>query len=470
METINPVTKREQVRRILWFRRDLRAQDNPLLALSGEVLPLFIFDTCILSKLSKDDKRVTFIFQALATLKKDLKERGLDLAIFYGKPSEVFEWILQRYQFDEVSASGDYDSYAKERDREISHLLPFNYLQDTYIFNPKEILKNDGTPYQVFTPFYKNVKTIFTTQHMRKIYPTKQKLIKFEYSYLHEAKNSSFAMMNISLDSIGFTEQALPPHQLLSPRQKLEMFETKIANYANDRDYVFKDSTSDLSIDLRFGTISIREVLRWLTVQKKKGVDTEPFFRQLVFRDFYAMLLYHFPYLENRNFRYRFNGIENEDYFKSFCTAQTGVPIVDAGIRQLLQSGEMHNRVRMLVASFLTKDLLLPWQWGEAFFAEHLMDYDASSNILSWQWSAGTGVDPQPYFRIFNPYTQSHKFDKDGLYVKKYIPELASTPAKFFGDEEKLIDNPYSGYSKPIVSHKVSSKKALSYFKTLVST
>lgn len=433
------------VRRILWFRRDLRVEDQPLLSLEGDVLPIFIFDTNILEKLSKDDRRVAFIFNALLSLKSALRARGFDLAIFYGKPSDVFGWLLNNSSYHDVCASGDYDEYALTRDREISHLIEFNRIHDTYIFHPDEVLKKDKTPYQVFTPFYNCAKTLFTPAHMTEYLPCTQSLIEFDFTQVHCIDKNGHSTHPICLESIGFEPQNLTTHHTMTPQQKLEQFTSKIGAYAHDRDYMMLDATSFLSTDLRFGTISVRALLRWLVEQKKSGIDTEPFFRQLIFRDFYAMLLYHFPHLATQNFRYRFEGIPNDDYFKAFCTAQTGVPIVDAGVRELLETGEMHNRVRMICASFFTKNLLLPWQWGEAFFAQHLNDYEASSNILSWQWSAGTGVDPQPYFRIFNPTTQSEKFDKTEVYRKRHLP-----------DDYALI---------PIVDHKESSKKALEYFK-----
>ncbi|MDQ1299015.1 MAG: deoxyribodipyrimidine photo-lyase [Campylobacterota bacterium] len=434
------------MRRILWFRRDLRREDNLLLSQEGDVLPIFIFDPAILGSLPKNDRRVTFIFNALLPLKSALRARGLDLAIFYGKPVDVFEWLLKNGAYNDVCASGDYDAYALSRDRDISHLLEFTYLQDTYIFHPDEVLKKDKTPYQVFTPFYNCAKTLFTPAHMIEYLPCTQSLIEFDYTQMHRIDKNEHSVHPICLESIGFEPQSLISHQKMSSNEKLELFVSKLNNYSHDRDYMMLDATSFLSIDLRFGTISVRALLRWLVEQKKAGLDTDPFFRQLIFRDFYAMLLYHFPHLATQNFRYRFEGIPNDDYFKAFCTAQTGVPIVDAGVRELLETGEMHNRVRMICASFFTKNLLLPWQWGEAFFAHHLMDYDAASNILSWQWSAGTGVDPQPYFRIFNPTTQSEKFDKAEVYRKRHLP---------------------SDYTRtPIVDHKESSKKALEYFKS----
>lgn len=453
------------MRHIIWFRRDLRVIDNPLLSLNGDVFPIFIFDTDILENLRSNDRRMTFIFNAVHQLKSDLKKRGLDLAIFYGKPAEIFKWLLDQQKFDDVSASGDYDSYALKRDRDVSHLFPFNYLQDTYIFHPDEVLKKDGTPYLVFTPFYNRVQMIFNPAHMAEISPAVQILLPFDYDALHCIKDNNHTTFPISLSSIGFVPQHLTALQKMTPEEKLIAFADKLANYPHDRDFMILAGTSGLSCDLRFGTIGVRTVLRWLSKQKKLGINTEPFFRQLIFRDFYAMLLYHFPRLETQTFRYNFKGVENHAYFEAFCTARTGVPIIDAGINELLETGEMHNRVRMIAGSYFTKNLLLPWQWGEHFFAQHLMDYDASSNVLSWQWCAGTGVDPQPYFRIFNPYTQSGKFDKNGDYIKKHLPQLHDVPPKIFAEEESLIKYTWADYSKPIVNHKESSKKALEHFK-----
>jgi len=453
------------VRRILWFRRDLRVEDNPLLSLEGDILPIFIFDTNILEKLSMDDRRVTFIFNTVMQLKHNLKSIGHDLALFYGKPTDVFTWLLTQDSFHDVCASGDYDTYAQERDRDVSHIIEFTPIHDTYIFEPQEVLKNDGTPYLVFTPFYNKAKTVFNAKHMSKSFPAAQRLIAFDTTYLHRIDDRGHTLLPITLESMGFEPQSLSVHQQMTPHEKLEHFASKLFAYPQSRDVMSLMGTSGLGSDLRFGTISVRALLRWLVEHKKQGVDTEPFFRQLIFRDFYAMLLYHFPRLQTDNFRYRFKGVENHDMLKAFCTAQTGVPIVDAGVRELLETGVMHNRVRMICASFFTKNLLLPWQWGEKFFAQHLMDYDAASNILSWQWSAGTGVDPQPYFRIFNPYTQTYRFDKEGVYIKQYLPQLRDVAAKFLRDEEMLTRYEISNYPKPIVNHKESSKKALDYFK-----
>lgn len=441
------------MRRILWFRRDLRVEDNPLLSFGGEVLPIFIFDENILKELPPDDKRVSFIFHYVVKLKADLQKIALNLKIFYGKPEEIF---VQFKGFDEVVASGDYDAYAKERDIKISHMLHFRYLNDTYIFKPKEVLKENGEPYLVFTPFYKKARVMLEHKNRDAVKIAEHILVQTEYEGI-EKKSEIVAL---TLENLGFIEQNI---EILNPHLKLESFLKKIDAYQEKRDYLSSDATSKLSVDLRFGTLSIRAVLR--AIFSLKGADNEPFLRQLIFRDFYAYLLFHIPHLESKNYKYDFNGVADEEKLRVFCEARTGVPIVDAGVRELLQTGAMHNRVRMIVASFFTKDLLLPWQWGEVFFASHLLDCDKASNVLSWQWSAGTGVDPQPYFRVFNPYLQAKKFDKDALYIKKWLPELEGvTPCKLY-DEAYLLQSTLKDYPKPIVLHKEAAKKAIALFR-----
>ena len=449
------------MRRILWFRRDLRVEDNPLLSLDGEVLPIFIFDTQILNALPEDDKRVSFIFDRVIKLKKLLKSKGLNLKIFWGDPVEIFE-VLEAEGFDEVVASGDYDAYARERDIRVSHILHFRYMHDTYIFKPEEILKDDGTPYLVFTPYYNKAKVHFFTEHVHEYKLADQTLFTTSYDGITKMDDDTEEILPLRIESIGFKDN-LP--NIDAVETKLERLKHNLSIYAKERDFLEKETTSHLSIDLRFGTISIRKLLRFLVEQKKRGIDTDPFFRQLIFRDFYAYLLFHFPNLAWENHKYRFNGIDDQEKYAAFCEARTGVPVVDAGVRELLETGQMHNRVRMICASFFTKDLLLPWQWGERFFAKYLLDYDAASNILSWQWSAGTGIDPQPYFRIFNPYLQSKKFDKEAVYIKKWIPELRSVDAKKLHDESYLLNYTIEGYPKPMVVHKEASQNALAYFK-----
>ncbi len=444
------------MKRILWFRRDLRLRDNPLLSLGGEVLPIFIFDTNILHRLQKDDKRVNFIFYHVQKLKEELQSIGLELKVFYAKPQAVFEY-LQNY--DEVVATGDYDSYAKQRDLEISHKLHFRYIQDTYIFKHNEVLKVDGTPYYVFTPYYKKARVILDNKNIQPSPIAKHILVPESYDGITKI-DTNIQILPLCLESIGFSEVAM---EIQTPQEKLEIFKLNINNYQEQRDYLNLNITSNLSVDLRFGTIGVREILRFLFANASQEI--EPFIRQLIFRDFYASLLFHLPYIETKNYKYKFNGIEDKEKYQLFCEAKTGVPIIDAGVRELLQTGNMHNRVRMIVASFFTKDLLLPWQWGELFFAKYLLDFDKASNVLSWQWSAGTGVDPQPYFRVFNPYLQSKKFDKDALYIKKNIPELLHVEAKYLHDENYLLSHTTLNYPKPLVFHKEAAKKAVELFK-----
>jgi len=433
------------MRRILWFRRDLRVEENLLLSFEGEIFPIFIFDTNILEKLPQNDKRLSIIWDGVMRLKHDLQLLGLDLKIFYGKPTDIFT-SLRLEDFDEVVASGDYDAYAKERDRAISQLIHFRYINDTYIFKPKEVMKKDGSPYLVFTPFYKAALPILALKDLSPSLNAEQKLYNYDYSNA------------ITLKSMGFEYQEVA---FANRAEDVESFFSKMSSYEKERDYLSSDATSHLSIALRFGFVSVRS----LTRRALKEPHGAAFVRQLIFRDFYAYLLFHFPSLAFENYKGRFNGIENEGKFALFCEARTGVPIVDAGVRELLESGNMHNRVRMVVASFFTKDLLLPWQWGEAFFAKYLLDYDAASNILSWQWSAGTGIDPQPYFRVFNPYLQSKKFDKDGAYIKKHLPELREVEPKNLHNESFLLNANILNYPRPIVEHKEAAQIAIESFK-----
>jgi deoxyribodipyrimidine photo-lyase len=420
---------------ILWFRRDLRIHDNPLLSIKGAVLPIFIFDTHILKELSKEDKRVTFIWESLTSLKQELQKIGLDLYIFHGTPETIFTQ-LKPHGFTHIYASGDYDSYAKQRDSLVDTIIPLHLLQDTYLLHPMSILKEDQTPYLVFTPFYNKVKKLYT-------------------SSLHKAYTKEHQTLIPSpitpIDQIPFF--TLTKHALDSMQNQLHSLKTLLPQYKIQRDYLDEPHTSSLSTHLRFGTLSIRHLVRVLLEYKQEGIVTEPFFRQLIFREFYAYLLFHFPSLETNN--YKFNPVlrPNVQGFQALQHAQTGIPIIDAAITELITTGLMHNRARMIVASFVTKHLQIPWQEGEAFFANYLLDYDKASNILSWQWSAGTGIDPQPYFRIFNPYTQSKKFDPDAHYIKKYLPHLEPIAAKHLYNESYLHQHPLPQTPFPILNH-----------------
>lgn len=447
------------MKRLLWFRRDLRVSDNALLSFDGDVLPIFIFDINILGKLEVDDRRVSYIFHSILKLKTELQALGLELKIFYGEPLAIIQKLHKLHAFDEVVASGDYDSYAKQRDKEVSHLLHFRYLHESYIFKPDEVLKDDGTPYYVFTPYYKKALKVLEHKDILEIQRGAHKLVHEQFNGLYILNGLNFSLLALTLENLGFAEAVLT---MVPLQKKLEVFKNKLQNYAVKRDFLTLNATSNLSSELRFGVLGVRELLREIIALK----NSEPFVRQLIFRDFYAMLLFHLPRIEHENYKYKFNGIEDEEKYTKFCEAKTGVPIVDAGLRELLQTGNMHNRVRMIVASFFTKDLLLPWQWGEQFFAKYLLDYDKASNLLSWQWSAGTGVDPQPYFRVFNPYLQSKKFDKDALYIKQYVQELRDIDAKYLHDESYLLMHDIKEYPQPMLVHKEAANRAVELFRT----
>ena len=438
------------MKQILWFRRDLRIEDNAILSnASDEVLPIFIFDKNILENLPKDDKRVTFIYRSVLNLKKQLKVIGLDLAIFYDYPINVFKKLQDN--FDEVLCSCDFDEYAIKRDKDIESILPMKRFYDSYLIHPNDALKEDNTPYKVFTPFYKNLKILWQSDSIQ------------EYKRNQNLKLSVYNYNNIlSLNSLGFDEQKIASFLDKNPFELLAEFNEKISRYQEDRDYFYKDATSKLSVHLRFGIISPKQIFN---IIKQYG-EGEFFIRELFWREFYNYILYHFPKSEYHNFKDKnISWNQNKDYFKAWCDGKTGVPIIDAAMRHLNNTGLMHNRLRMIVSSFLTKNLFLPWKWGEKYFALKLLDYEASSNIGSWQWSASTGADSVPYFRVFNPYTQSAKFDKDGIFIKSILTELKEVEPQLLHKENAVHLNLDNNYPKSIVDIKESRKNAIEIFK-----
>jgi len=439
-------------KQILWFRRDLRVEDSTLLHhTNGEVLPIFIFDKNILDKLPKDDKRVSFIYKSVLGLKKQLQTIGLDLAIFYGYPKDIFQTL--KNGFDEVLCSCDFDAYATQRDKEIEDILPLKRFYDSYLIHPSHGLKDDGTPYKVFTPFYKNLMPLWDCSNIEE-YQISQNMSLIDYKFPNTP----------TLEELGFQTQLLPKFLEKSGFELLNEFIPKLENYQEARDYFYLDGTSKLAVHLRFGLISPKQVFNKI----KKYPHSEFFIRELFWREFYNSILYHFPKSEFENF----NGKEitwnqNKEYFKAWCEGNTGVPIIDAAMRHLNQTGLMHNRLRMIVASFLTKNLFLPWKWGEEYFAKKLLDYDASSNIGSWQWGASTGADSVPYFRVFNPYSQSKKFDKDGIFIKSVIKEFQRIEPKLFHIENGVQSNLFVDYIPIIVNIKNSRVDAIEKFKML---
>lgn len=419
-----------------WFRRDLRLEDNTALqkalGAKNKVIPLFIFDTNILDELANDDSRVNFIYTQLAKIHEFLKEKGSGLLVKTGTPQEVWQQLIKEYSIEQVFYNRDYEPYAIKRDNSIKELLQKNNIsclnfKDQVIFESDEILKADNSCYTVFTP-YKNK------------WLSKFELHKFQMNDINWQKLSPLSHSFPTLNQIGFKYSSVTARNYNL---------TDLSDYAQNRNVPAIEGTSNLSVHLRFGTVSIRKI-----IEQIKEVSPE-FLSELIWREFFMQILHSFPRVVNKNFKVKYNGIQwrnNMEEFRRWCNGETGYPFVDAGMRELNQTGYMHNRVRMVVASFLCKHLLIDWRWGEAYFANKLLDYELSSNNGNWQWAAGTGCDAAPYFRIFNPIEQQKKFDSQFIYIKKWIPELES----------------YT-YPKPMVDHKEARERALRTYKKGIS-
>tara|TARA_R110001632_G_scaffold63318_2_gene151400 strand:- start:60303 stop:61601 length:1299 start_codon:yes stop_codon:yes gene_type:complete len=423
---------------IFWFRRDLRLHDNVGLfhALQSEekILPIFIFDTEILHKLPKDDARVSFIHNELSKINEHLKTLGKQINIYHGTPKEIFQSLVEEHDLVNVFTNHDYEPYAIQRDLEIEKILAsknikFQTYKDQVIFERNEITKQDGLPYVVYTPYSKKWLEAYHT-NKKKNYPSEDLL-----SQISSESESN----NITLEDIGFK-------QTLTPIQEY-IFNSRIINeYEETRNFPALDNTSKLGPHLRFGTVSVRQM-----VSRASEQENPTFLKELIWREFFMQILWHFPHTHKDAFKSKYDRIlwrNNEEEFKKWCDGETGYPLVDAGMRQLNKTGFMHNRVRMLVGSFLCKHLLIDWRWGEAYFAEKLHDYEMASNVGNWQWVAGTGVDAAPYFRIFNPTTQIQKFDKELKYISKWVPDF-----------QELT------YPTPIVDHKLARERCLKTYK-----
>jgi deoxyribodipyrimidine photo-lyase len=422
---------------IFWFRRDFRLFDNHGLfrALkSGKpVLPIFIFDKNILEELKdKNDRRVSFIHDSLKKIQEQLKQTGSSLHTFYDTPLNAFKQLAEEYKISEVFTNQDYEPYAIKRDADIAAWLKkqnigFTTFKDQVIFEKNEVLKPDGSPYTIFTPYSKIWKSKQNDDSL-KSFPSEKNLdsfIKTRPLHFH------------SLKEIGFNYTAYDlPDTAIDP--------SIIQDYHNTRNIPSVSGTSKLSTHLRFGTVSVRRLV-------KAAMElNEQWLNELIWREFFMMILYHFPYVVSKCFKPRYDNIKwrnNEKDFELWCKGETGYPIVDAGMRELNETGFMHNRVRMIVASFLTKHLLIDWKWGEAYFAEKLLDYELSSNNGNWQWAAGCGCDAAPYFRIFNPSEQTKKFDPELKYIKRWIKNFKP------------------GSPGLIVEHEFARKRALEVYK-----
>jgi len=422
---------------IHWFRRDLRLTDNTALHHAVEsaypVLPIFIFDKNILDALeNRKDARVGFIHQRLEKMHNALQEHGSGIQFFYSTPKQVWETLIETYDIQGVFFNRDYEPYARERDGEIFELfqnnnIPLHSFKDHVIFEKKEVCKDDGKPYTIFTPYSRKWKSLLKPEMLK---PLPQ--LNFNAFY----KMESSAIIPLEKMNFAKSDQEIPSSDISL---------SVVTNYHETRDIPSIRGTSRISLHLRFGTISIRQCV-------KIGLETnEKWLNELIWRDFYQMIIYCFPHSAQSSFKPQYDRISwrhDEDDFKKWCEGKTGYPIVDAGMRELNETGFMHNRVRMVVASFLTKHLLIDWRWGERYFAEKLQDYELASNVGGWQWAAGSGCDAAPYFRIFNPYSQTEKFDKENKYIQKWVPEWKS-----------------ADYPKPIVDHAKARERCLQVYK-----
>ncbi len=418
---------------VFWFRRDLRLEDNVGLyhALQSDypVLPLFIFDKDILETLPKDDPRVNFIHETLVKLNDQLSKKGSGLLIKNGSPAEIWTEIVKEFEVEAVYTNHDYEPYATERDQEIRALLdenniPFYTFKDQVIFEKHEVVKDNGDPYTVYTPY----KRKWLAAVKENTYDSVA-----SESLLENCIQKKFDFPSLGDIGFGPSEIKVKPYNL-----------DAMEGYEKTRDIPYKEGTSYLSPHLRFGTVSVRKMAMLASEAN------ETFLSELIWREFFMQILFHFPHVVEQSFRKEYDNIQwenNEDHFKKWCEGKTGYPMVDAGMRELNETGYMHNRVRMVVASFLTKHLLIDWRWGEAYFAEKLLDYELSSNNGNWQWAAGTGCDAAPYFRVFNPTSQLEKFDPQQRYVKKW---MGSNLGKY----------------PPVVEHKFARERALERYKT----
>ena len=423
---------------IFWFRRDLRLFDNAALyhALKSAkpVIPIFIFDRNILDNLEdKKDRRVAFIFNAISEIQQDLVKLGSALEVYYGYPEKIFRQLTKKYAIETVFANHDYEPYATERDNNIRKLLKetnalLRTSKDQVIFEKNEILKADGTPYTIFTHYRKKWNSLLNDFYIAS-YPS----IQYAERFYKQATAPIPALPDMGFEAV---EESFPSKEL-----EIEL----VRKYTKQRDYPGIPGTSRIGVHLRFGTVSIRELAR-------KALElNDTFLNELIWREFYQMILWHFPRVgKGSAFRPEYEMIEwrnDEAEFKRWCEGSTGYPIVDAGMRELNATGFMHNRVRMIVASFLAKHLLIDWRWGEAYFSQKLLDFDLASNNGGWQWAAGSGCDAAPYFRMFNPYTQTRKFDPEFKYIRKWVPEFEDF-----------------SYPAPVVEHDFARKRCIDVY------
>jgi len=422
---------------IFCFRRDLRLHDNAglyhALKQGRPVVPIFIFDRNILDELEdREDQRVEFIHWSIHAIQRLLGATGSTLDVRYGFPGDIWKQLIKDYTIENVFTNHDHEPYARKRDEEVAMMLQasgimFHSFKDQVIFEKGEVIKDDGKPYTVFTPYSRKWKA-----SLNEFYLSSYQTERFFFNFFRQEKKEIPSLTQMNFKSTG------QPFPLKNWKNEL------IKHYHEQRDYPAIEGTSRLSVHLRFGTMSIRELAR------EAAKLNETFLNELIWRDFYQMVLWHFPHVVERSFKPEYDNIKwrnNEKEFDAWCKGQTGYPIVDAGMRELNETGFMHNRVRMIVASFLTKHLLIDWRWGEDYFTKKLLDFDLAANNGGWQWAAGSGCDAAPYFRIFNPYLQTKRFDPELKYIRKWVPEF-----------EELT------YTNPIVDHEFARKRCLGVY------
>lgn len=451
---------------LCWIRRDLRLHDHHALSKAlafGETSLVFVFDPHILSHLkNKNDYRVSFIYDSLVEMEKELQKKGASLHILYGKPEEEIPKLAQELKIDKVFTNNDYEPYAKKRDELVAKKLKalgieFESFKDSVFFEKREVLTNTGGIYKVFTP-YKN-KWLENFEKNEKLIPD----YKCSLKNLKTFQNKKNILVHDWYKEICFKET--PPELKAGSKdalKRLKNFEERMSDYHDDRNYPAIEGTSNLSVYIRHGNISIRDMIRSASSDRNEGAKT--WLSELIWRDFYQMILDTHPYIVKESFKREYDQIKwrgKEEDFKAWCQGETGFPLVDAAMRCFNQTGMMHNRLRMVVASFLIKILLIDWRKGEQYFAEKLLDFDLAANNGGWQWSSSSGCDAQPYFRIFNPYSQSEKFDAQGDFIRSWIPELAHLSAKEIHRPDTLLA---VEYPRPIVSYETQRIRCLEMY------
>ena len=439
------------------FRRDLRLQDNTALMAalneSEQVIPCFIFDDRQIKKNEYfSSKAFRFMLESLQDLKIQIEKKNGHFYFFHGQAEKVIFDLFLKLPIDAVYFNRDYTPFSINRDNAIKKVIEKNkrkvfIFSDALLNEPEEVKKSDGSPYTIFTPFMRKSRELFVSKRRvnnQKNYYTK--LIDTDNCFLPNQFLENYSEINIYQG--GCSNGKILLKNIVN-----------LKNYSKNRDFPYKDATSHLSAHHKFGTISIRETYD----SYKNAFDDSVFINELYWRDFFTHIAFHFPRVLGESFNAKFHDIQwsnRFDHFDAWCNGTTGFPIVDAGMRELNQTGLMHNRVRMIAASFLVKDLHIDWRWGEKYFARHLIDYDPAVNNGNWQWAASTGCDAQPYFRIFNPWLQQKRFDTDAEYIKKWVPELKHVPSKDINDPKKLLSYQIKQYPNPIVDHSIENKIA----------